>query len=59
MVETYAEAVEDYIAREQIGRKGNVTAFEVKRTLLREGSAWRDRPVKSITALLEGMLGCH
>lgn len=48
--ETYAEAVEDYITREQIGRKGNATASEVKRTLLREGSTWNDRSVREITA---------
>jgi integrase len=45
--ETFAQAVEDYITREQIGRKGNATALEVKRTLLREG--WGEAPLREIT----------
>lgn len=48
--ETFAEAVEDYVTREQIGRRGNATAQEVRRTLLREGSTWSNRPLKDITA---------
>lgn len=48
--ETYAEAVEDYITRYQEGRRGNATAKEVKRALLKEGSEWRDRPIDSITS---------
>lgn len=48
--ETFPTAVEDYIAREQEGRKGNATAPEVRRTLLREGACWARRPVREITA---------
>lgn len=48
--ETYKEAVEDYITREQEGRRGNATAFEVKRTLLKDGAQWLDDPVAEITA---------
>ncbi len=48
--ETYAEAVEDYVKREQEGRRQNATANEVKRALLREGAGWAGDPVASITA---------
>ncbi len=48
--ETYSEAVEDYIKREQQGRRKNATASEVRRALLREGKGWQDDPVASITA---------
>ena len=34
--ETFREAVDDYIDRYQIGQRGNATAEEVRRTLLRE-----------------------
>lgn len=48
--ETYKEAVEDYITRYQVGEKGNVTADEVKRLLLKEGTAWLERPINEISA---------
>jgi integrase len=35
--ETYRQAVNDYVDRYQIGQRGNATAEEVRRTLLREG----------------------
>ena len=47
---TYEAAVEDYVRRYQIGTKGNARAAEVKRVLLKEGSDWIDKPVRSITA---------
>jgi len=47
--ETYATAVEKYIETYQIKKKGNRTAGEVKRLLLKEGAEWLDRPVKEIT----------
>ncbi len=46
--ESYEAAVEDYVTREQVGRKGNATAPEVKRALLRDG--WGRTPVREITA---------
>ncbi|WP_171212031.1 site-specific integrase [Ruegeria sp. HKCCA5426] len=48
--ETFREAVEDYIKREQIGRKKNVTAPEVRRRLLTDAPQWLDIPVAEITA---------
>jgi len=47
--ETYAKAVEKYIETYQIKKKGNRTASEVKRLLLKEGAGWLDRPVYEIT----------
>jgi integrase len=47
--ETYAKAVEKYIETYQIKKKGNRTAGEVKRLLLREGAGWLDSPVNEIT----------
>jgi integrase len=46
--ETYAEAVEDYIKREQIGRRGNSTAPAVRRSLLVDGAEWLDKPISGI-----------
>ncbi len=56
----YKATVEDYIERFQKREKGNSSAYDVQRALLREGARWHDRPVKSITAteiqkLLEDM----
>ena len=48
--ETYSEAVEDYIKREQQGRRKNATADEVRRVLLRDGAGWASDPVASIKA---------
>ena len=50
LAETYEEAVEDYIKREQIGRRQNATAAQVRQGLLREGKPWLKRPVGSIAA---------
>jgi integrase len=50
LAETYEEAVEDYIKREQIGRRQNTTAPQVRQSLLREGQPWLPRPIGSITA---------
>jgi Arm DNA-binding domain len=50
LAETYEEAVEDYTKREQIGRRQNATAAQVRQGLLREGNPWLKRPVGSITA---------
>jgi integrase len=54
----FGAAVQDYVKREQVGVKGNVSASGVERMLLRECSEWLMRPVASITgreiqALLE------
>ena len=46
--ETFAEAVEDYIAREQKGRRQNATAGEVRRVLLKECADWHGLPVLEI-----------
>jgi integrase len=48
--ETFAEAVDDYIIREQIGRRKNATANQVKRGLTTDCAAWKDRPVAEIRA---------
>ncbi|MEM6410698.1 MAG: integrase family protein [Pseudomonadota bacterium] len=48
--ETFGEAVEDYIQREQIGRRQNSTAHQVRRGLLTDCAAWLDLPVAEITA---------
>src|SRR5690606_12424373 len=49
---TYEATVKDYITREQKGAKGNATAGEVQRALLREEDFkdWHSRPVSSLTA---------
>ena len=46
---TYERAVNAYINLYQKREKGNVSADEVKRVLLREGAAWKTRPVADIT----------
>lgn len=46
--ETFGQAVEDYVRREQVGRKGNATAAQVKQCLLSSCVAWRDRPLREI-----------
>jgi integrase len=48
--ETFADAVDDYIIREQIGRRKNATANQVKRGLTTDCAAWKDRPVAEIKA---------
>jgi hypothetical protein len=48
--ETFAEAVDDYIIREQIGRRKNATANQVKRGLTTDCAAWKNRPVADIKA---------
>ena len=50
VVETYAAAVEEYVQRYQIGERGNSTAGETKRVLLREGAAWHGKPLAAIKA---------
>lgn len=57
---TYRQAVEDYHRRYQVGEAGNASADGVRDALLREGGAWLDRRVDSITgaevgALVEGI----
>lgn len=47
--ETYKQAVEDYVRKYQEGKKGNRTAGEIKRVLLKEGSKWHNRPVGEIS----------
>lgn len=47
---TYAEAVEDYIRREQEGKKQNATAAAVKRSLLVDGAEWKDKPLIEVSA---------
>ncbi|WP_370301565.1 tyrosine-type recombinase/integrase [Pseudooceanicola sp.] len=47
--ETYRQAVEEYIKREQIGRKRNATADQVERGLLAEGKPWLDLPLNEIS----------
>ena len=46
----FATAVEDYIQRWQIGKRGNATADECRRILLRAGEEWKHRPVGTIRA---------
>jgi integrase len=48
--ETFGKAVDDYITREQIGRRKNATAEQVRRGLQKDCSIWNDRPVAEITA---------
>jgi hypothetical protein len=48
--ETFGEAVDDYIIREQIGRRKNATANQVKRGLTTDCAAWKNRPVADIKA---------
>jgi integrase len=46
----FKSAIEDYVKREQIGRRENVTAREVERILLKACAAWHHRPVATIRA---------
>lgn len=48
----YAAAVEDYHTREQVGRRQNATANEVRRALLYYGNDWKAQPVADITAAM-------
>lgn len=48
--ETYAEAVEDYITREQLGRRQNATADQVRRGLTVDFAEWADWPLADISA---------
>lgn len=48
--ETFRQAVADYITHEQKGRKGNVTAGEVERAILKGCAEWLDHPVADVTA---------
>ena len=48
--ETFRQALADYIEHEQRGRKGNVTADEVERAILKDCVEWLDHPVKDIKA---------
>ncbi len=50
VVETYEAAVEEYVRRYQIGDRGNSTASETKRVLLREGAEWKAKPLAAINA---------
>jgi integrase len=58
--ETFAEAVADYVTREQKGRRQNATAGEVQKILLRACAGWLSRPVaeidgRDIRALVEAI----
>ncbi|MDP2410074.1 MAG: integrase arm-type DNA-binding domain-containing protein [Pseudolabrys sp.] len=44
----FASLVEEFVQREQIGRKENVSADETRRVLLRDCADWHDRPVATI-----------
>ena len=48
--ETFRVALTDYITHEQKGRKGNATADEVERAILKDCAAWLDHPVADVTA---------
>ncbi len=48
--ETFSEAVDDYITREQVGRRKNATADQVKRGLTTDCAEWNKRPVAEINA---------
>ena len=47
--ETYSQAVEDYVAKYQIAKKGNRAHKDTKRLLLGGGAKWHDRPLAEIT----------
>jgi integrase len=49
---TYAEAVRDYVKREQEGRKQNATSGAVQLALLRDGADWKDKPLVEVTSTL-------
>lgn len=46
--ETFREAVEDYIKRYQIGQRGNASAGEVERTIMKECADWLEHPVATV-----------
>ena len=46
--DTFEAVVNEYIDREQIARKENDTAEEVRRILLKDCAAWKNRPITSI-----------
>jgi integrase len=48
--ETFKTAFEDYIVREQEGRRKNATAAEIKRAVLKACAPWHDLPLASITS---------
>jgi integrase len=48
--ETFKQAVEDYIKREQEGRRKNATAGEIKRAILKGCADWHDDPIVTIQA---------
>ena len=50
VAETFAEAVADYVTREQRGRRQNATAGEIERALLKGCADWHNRPVDEIEA---------
>lgn len=47
---TFEQAVKDYVAHECKGRKGNATADEVQRAILKDCGDWLELPVAHITA---------
>jgi Arm DNA-binding domain len=44
----FEATVKDYVKREQVGAKGNVSAHKAERLLLKECAEWKRRPVGSI-----------
>lgn len=54
--ETFREAFEEYIEHEAKGRKGNTTADDVKRSVLKHCKIWEHRPVAEIEAPKIGKL---
>jgi integrase len=46
--DSFESVVNEYVEREQIGRKQNETWKEARRILLKECAAWKHRPVASI-----------
>jgi integrase len=46
--DAFKSAVEDYVRHWQIGKRGNATADEVKRILLKACAEWEQRPVATI-----------
>jgi integrase len=46
--ETFKEAFEDYIKREQEGRRKNATAAEIRRAVLKACAAWHALPLATI-----------
>ena len=46
--DNYEAVVNEYVEREQIGRKRNVTAEEVRRILLKDCAEWKHRPIALI-----------